>query len=108
RITAFFQGWTRWLRGEGEAGLAEMRRSIGIYREQGAVWLLAAFEAALAGAEARAGDTDAGLRRLNDALAELERTEERWYEAEMHRIRGEILLKREPANTAAAEQSLQA
>ena len=26
----------------------------------------------------------------------------------MHRIRGEILLKRDPANTAAAEQSLQA
>jgi predicted ATPase len=37
----------------------------------------------------------------------LERTDERSYEAEMHRIRAEILLKREPANTAAAEQSLQ-
>src|SRR6202007_1215081 len=43
-----------------------------------------------------------------DALAELERTEQRWYEAEMHRIRTEILLKRDPANTTAAEQSLQA
>jgi len=37
----------------------------------------------------------------------LERTENRWYEAEMHRIRAEILLKRDPADTAAAEQSLQ-
>src|SRR5262249_36049522 len=35
-------------------------------------------------------------------------TEARCYEAEMHRIRGEILLKRDPANTAAATQSLQA
>jgi hypothetical protein len=34
-------------------------------------------------------------------------TGERSYEAEMHRIRAEILLNREPANTAAAEQSLQ-
>ena len=59
-------------------------------------------------AEASAGEIDAGLRRLDDALAELERTENRWYEAEMHRIRAEILLKRDPANTAAAEQSLQA
>jgi predicted ATPase len=33
--------------------------------------------------------------------------EQPWYEAEMHRIRAEILLKRDPANTAAAEQSLQ-
>ena len=65
-------------------------------------------EAALAEAEASAGETDAGRRRLDDALAELERTEQHWYEAEMHRIRAEIVLKRDPTNTAAAEQSLRA
>jgi predicted ATPase len=65
-------------------------------------------EAVLVEAEASAGETGAGLRRLDDALAELERTEERLYEAEMHRIRAEILLKRDPADTASAEQSLQA
>ena len=65
-------------------------------------------EAAFAEAEAAAGETDAGLRRLDDARAEVERTEERWYEAELHRIRAEILLKRDPADTTAAEQSLQA
>jgi predicted ATPase len=69
---------------------------------------LPSLEAALAEAEARAGETDAGLRRVDDALAELGRTEQRWYEAEMHRIRAEILLKRDPSDTAAAEQSLQA
>ena len=57
------------------------------------MWLSAA-EAALAIAEASAGETDAGLRRLDDSLAELEATDSRWYEAEMHRIRAEILLKR--------------
>ncbi|MBV8578804.1 MAG: hypothetical protein JOZ58_27690, partial [Acetobacteraceae bacterium] len=41
-------------------------------------------------------------------LAELEATDARWYEAEMHRIRGGILLQRDPGNTAAAEQSLHA
>ena len=54
-----------------------------------------------------AGETDAGVRRLDLALAELDRTEERLYEAEMRRIRAGILLKRDPADTAAAEQSLQ-
>jgi hypothetical protein len=34
---------------------------------------------ALAEAEASAGETDAGLRRLDDALTDLERTEQRWY-----------------------------
>jgi predicted ATPase len=71
-------------------------------------WPLPPLEAALAEAEAGVGETDAGLRRLDAALAELERTKQRWYEAEMHRIRAEILLKRDPADAAAAEQSLQA
>jgi predicted ATPase len=77
-----------------------------IYRGQGRIWLLP--EAVLAEAEASAGETDAGLRRLDLALAAMERTEERLYEAEMHRIRGEILLKCQPADAAAAERSLQA
>jgi len=104
----FYQGWAKWSDAAEESSLAEMRRGIAIYREQGTVYLISNVEAALAEAEAGAGETDAGLRRLDDALAELEATDSRWYEAEMHRIRGEILLQRDPADTAAAEQSLQA
>jgi predicted ATPase len=103
----FYQGWAKWSDGAEASRLAEMRRGLAIYREQ-RNWLLPSLEAALAEAEASAGETDAGLRRLDDALVELEETENRWYEAEMHRIRGGILLKRNPADTAAAEQSLQA
>src|SRR5208282_4188198 len=103
----FFQGLARSSDRAEDSGLAAMRRGLAINREQGYVWFLPSLEAALAEAEASAGEIDAGLRRLDDALAELERTEQRWYEAEMHRIRGEIRLKRDPADTAAAEQSLQ-
>jgi predicted ATPase len=98
-ISVFLQGWAM-------SRLAEMRRGLAIYREQNRIWLLP--EAVLAEAEASAGETDAGLRRLDLALAQLERTEERLYQAEMHRIRAGILLKRDPADTAAAEQPLQA
>jgi len=104
---AFFQGWANSSDGAEESRLAEMRRGLAIHREHGRNWVFSSFEAALAEAEACAGETDAGLRRLDDALAELERTERRSYEAEMHRIRAEILLKRDRADTAAAEQSLQ-
>jgi predicted ATPase len=97
-ISIFLQSWAK-------SRPAEMRRGLAIYRDQGRIWLLP--EAVLAEAEAGAGETDAGLRRLDLALAGLERTEERLYEAEMHRIRGEILLQRNPADTEAAEQSLQ-
>jgi tetratricopeptide (TPR) repeat protein len=104
----FCRGWAERSDGAEESRLAEMRRGIAIEREQGRVRFLPSLEAALAEAEASAGETDAGLRRLDDAFAELERTEQHWCEAEMRRIRGEILLKRDPADTAAAEQSLQA
>jgi predicted ATPase len=104
----FCQGWARWSDDAVESRLAEMRRGLAIEREQGLVWFLPSLEAALAEAEASAGETDAGLHRLDDALAELGRTEQSWYQAEMHRIRGEILLKRDPADAAAAEQSLRA
>jgi len=103
----FFQGWAKWSDSAEASRLTEMRRGLAIYREQ-RNWLLPNLESALAEAEAGAGETDAGLRRLDDALAELEVAENRWYEAEMHRTRAGILLKRAPANTAAAEQSLHA
>ena len=70
--------------------------------------LVPVLEAALAEAEACAGETDVGLQRLKNALGEAERIEQRWYQAEIHCIRAGILLKRDPADTAAAEQSLQA
>jgi class 3 adenylate cyclase/predicted ATPase len=104
----FFRGWSKWPGCAEGSTLKEMRRGLALYREQGLVFFLPSFEAALAEAEAAAGETDAGLWRLDDALVEAKRTEELWYEAEMHRVRAGILLKRDPANTAAAEQSLQA
>jgi len=105
-IALFLQGWAKGSNGAEASRPAEMRRGLAIYREQGRIWLLP--ETVPAEAEASSGETDAGLRRLDDALTGLPRTEERLYEAEMHRIRAGILLKRDPANTASAEQSLQA
>jgi predicted ATPase len=86
-----------------------MQRGLAIAREQGNISLLGSLEAALAQAEASKGATAAGLHRLDLALAEAQRTEERWYEAEIYRIRAQILLlKGNPADTTRAEQALQA
>jgi class 3 adenylate cyclase/predicted ATPase len=104
----FCQGWAKSSDDAEGTKLAQMRRGLAISRELGGFWLLPSLEPVLAEAEASAGETDAALRRLDDALAEVERTQERRCEAEIHRIRAEILLKRDPADTAAAEQALQA
>ena len=106
-FAAFSRGWASRSRGESEAGLAEMQTGIASHRKQGFLWLLPLQEVALAEAEAAVGTVSAGLRRLDDALAVLERTEQRWYEAEMYRIRAEILLKHDPTDPAPAEHSFQ-
>ena len=52
---------------------------------------------ALAEAEAGAGDPERAIAILDEALATCDRTGYRAFEAELHRARGEILLKRDPA-----------
>jgi len=73
-FAAFFRGWANWYDAAEESRLTEMRRGLAILREQRLGWLLPSLEATLAEAEASAGEIDAGLRRLDGALAELQRT----------------------------------
>jgi predicted ATPase len=61
---------------------------------------------ALAEAEAGAGDPDRAVAILDEALATVDHTGYRAFEAELHRVRGEILLMRDPANPAPAEEAL--
>jgi predicted ATPase len=62
---------------------------------------------ALAEAEARAGAPDRAVAILDEALATVDRLGYRTFEAELHRARGEILLKRDPSNAAPAEEAFQ-
>ena len=68
---AFFQGWANSSDGAEGSRLAEMRRGLAIVREQGQFLYLPILEAALAEAEAGAGEVAAALRRLDDALTNL-------------------------------------
>lgn len=51
------------------------------------LWLALSAEACLVG-----GDPEAGMRALDEALALVSKTGERWYESELLRLRGEMLL----------------
>jgi predicted ATPase len=82
-----------------------MRRGIAACHDMGNAIHMTLFETALAEAEAAAGETEAALASIDRALALTERTGHRWNEADTHRARGEILLKRDPANTARAEEA---
>jgi tetratricopeptide (TPR) repeat protein len=88
-------------------GLEEMRRGAELLREQSILNYDGLLKIALADGETRAGDVDRALAILNEALATCDRTGHRAFEAELHRVRGEILLKRESASSAAAEEAFQ-
>ena len=55
--------------------------------------------------EAEAGEIEAALASIDRTVALTERTGHRWNEADTHRVRGEILMKRDPANTGPAENA---
>src|SRR5215471_643168 len=101
----FLQPWARWHLGDREGCLAAMRRGIAACHDMGNVVFTTLMETALAEAEAEAGEIEAALASINYALARTERTSQRWSEADTHRARGEILLKRDLANTAPAEDA---
>jgi predicted ATPase len=87
-------------------GLAQMRQGLAAHRTGGQFpWLL--FLGLLAEACGRAGQVEEGLRALHEALEALPTTEERMYEAELHRLRGELLLQQSAAPQAEAEAWLQ-
>jgi predicted ATPase len=100
----FLQGWAASRNGAPAGGLEDMRRGVELLREQNVLWFDGLLKIALAEAEARAGDPDRAVAILDEALAAAG-LGNRAFEAELHRARGEILLKRDPANPAPAEEA---
>jgi predicted ATPase len=86
------RGWALAQQGQGEAGIAQIRQGMETYLATGAVLDLPYMLALLAEAYGTAGQTGEGLRTIDEALAAAHRTGERYYEAELHRLKGELLL----------------
>ena len=99
-------GWARFELGETAAGLEEMRRGIADWRATGAELPAPYYLSLLAGALARAGDAAAALALVRDALAASAKSGEAWWRAELLRQDGELRLAVDPADTAAAQQSI--
>ena len=100
----FLQCWATSHTGAPSDELEDMRRGVEQLREQNVVFD-GLVKIALAEAEARAGDPDRAVAIFDEALATCDRTGNRTFEAELHRVRGEILLMRDPANAAPAEDA---
>ncbi len=105
-FSVFLEGWSSTASGASGGRLEGMRRGVELLREQNVLWFDGLLKMALAQAEAQGGDPGRAIATLDNALATCDRTGCRAFEAELHRARGEILLKRDPANSAPAEDAL--
>jgi predicted ATPase len=103
----FLEGWVTADGGALTNGLEGMRRGSESLREQNVLAFDGLIKIALSETEARAGDLERAITTLDEALATVERAGYRAFEAEVRRARGEILLRRDPADFAEAEQALQ-
>ena len=104
---AFLKSWATDAGGAPGDGLGDMRRAVDELRGQNVLLFDGLLKIALAEAEARAGDPDRAVALVDEGLATAERTGYCAFEAELHRVRGEILLKRDSANSAPAEEAFQ-
>jgi predicted ATPase len=97
-----FQGWCLAMLGQGEKGVTQLKHGLPAYRAQG---LLHApmFLTLLADAYREVQQPQNGLRQLEEAIGVTDRTQGRYYDAEMHRVRGELFLSMH--NDGAAEAS---
>jgi predicted ATPase len=87
------RGWVLAEQGQGEEGIAQIREGLAAYRAMGAEVYRPYFLALLAEAYGKVGQTEEGLTVLTEALEAVDRTGERYYEAELYRLKGKLVLQ---------------
>ena len=95
------------MQGQGEEGMAQVRQGIAAWRATGAALFVPYFCTLLAEVSAHLGHTEDGLQALAEAHTLVEQHEERWWEAEICRLRGVLLLRQPGTPQAEAETWLQ-
>jgi predicted ATPase len=97
------RGWALAEQGQSEAGIVQMGEGMAACRTTGAEADRPYFLALVAEAYGRGRRYDEGLAMLEEALALVDQSEERYWEAELHRLNGELLLARSAEHQAEAE-----
>jgi adenylate cyclase len=101
------RGWALAMQGQGEAGLALVRQGLAAWRATGAVLHVPYWCTMLADVCAHLAHPADGLQALAEAYILVEQHEERYWEAEVHRLRGVLLLRHPATPQAEAEACLQ-
>jgi adenylate cyclase len=102
------KGWVLSEQGRIADGAATMRAAVNQHRATGAVVGVPHFLALLADLHGRAGQVEEGLRAIDEARELMRRTGNRYFEAEIHGVRGDLLLRRTDDGTSAGRSAASA
>jgi predicted ATPase len=100
---AVLHGWAVGQGGAVETGIAELRQGLTTTEAMGVQQHTPGFLGLLAGLHLGTKNFGEALQALDEALARVDRLEERWFEADLLRLKGEALLKVRPDQSAEAE-----
>ncbi|HKA52950.1 MAG TPA: AAA family ATPase, partial [Candidatus Binatia bacterium] len=89
---SILRGWTLTEQKRAEEGIAQLRQGLATWQAIGAELAETFFLALLAEACGKVGQTEEGLSVVAEALAKVDKTGERFYEAELYRLYGELSL----------------
>jgi len=101
------RGWALAMQGQGEEGMAQVRQGLIAWRATGAAQNVPFLCTVLADVCAQLGHPEDGLQALAEAHTLVEQHDERWWEAEIYRLRGVLLLQQKEPPQAEAEAWLQ-
>jgi predicted ATPase len=96
-------GWAMAEQGRNEEAIAHIQEGLAAFRAAGAEAERPQNLSLLAHACMKTGRLDDGLSALTEALAVADEREARVFEAETHRLKGELLLKQDDSNAAEAQ-----
>jgi len=88
----FTRGWALAMQGQGEEGIAQLQQGLAAFRAAAGDLDRPRCLAHLAEAYGQVGQIEAGLTTLAEALATAHKTGDRYWEAELYRLKGELLL----------------
>jgi len=106
-LGALLRGMVLAAQGQAAEGIVQMRQGLAALRTTGTASGILTFLAHLAAAYGQVGQADEGLHLLAEALAMVDTTVGRPYEAELHRLHGELLLQQPVPDALAAEACFQ-
>jgi predicted ATPase len=106
-VGTVFRGWALAMQGQSDEGIAEIQQGISAWQATGAAIGLTYYLMMLAEAYGKGGQSAKGLRVLAEALTLVDKNGERWREAELHRLKGLLLLALPTDRQAEAEACFQ-